>query len=244
MTTPQQHRRLRELLGSYALGGLPEDAAAGLRAHLASCPACLAELADIAPLAHDLRGVDVDALSELPAPPPDLGDRIRQRVAEERALVEARARRDRRPGLVRGSSHRVVTAAAVVAVLAGAVGIGTAVGRTTAPAVVAGPVASGPPLPIERVDVRTVGDLRTDTAAVIAHTWGVEARFEGTGFVAGEVYRAAFRAADGGLLPAGEFLGTGEKRLTCNMQSALKRADATGFVVMDAAGTPVLTAEL
>lgn len=96
MTTPQDHRRLRELLGAYALGGLPEDAAAALGAHLDGCAGCRAELAEIAPLADVLRHVDADTLSELPAPPPDLGDRIRRRVGEERALVEARARHQQR----------------------------------------------------------------------------------------------------------------------------------------------------
>lgn len=44
--------------------------------------------------------------------------------------------------------------------------------------------------------------------------------------------------------PAGEFLGVGAKRLTCNMQSALLRMAATEFVVLDAAGQLVLEASL
>jgi hypothetical protein len=66
----------------------------------------------------------------------------------------------------------------------------------------------------------------------------------GTGFAQGGVYRAAFRARDGQLLPAGEFLGTGEKKITCNLQAALLRPDTEAFVVMDAEGVPVLTATL
>lgn len=63
MTAPDEHNRLRELLGAYALGGLPDDAAAGVRAHLDGCPTCRAELAEIAPLADELRTVDLGALA-------------------------------------------------------------------------------------------------------------------------------------------------------------------------------------
>ena len=125
-------------------------------------------------------------------------------------------------------------------------GAGTLLGRSTAPELRAlpAPSPSGPPLPIEQVALRTAAGLQADRAAVIAHTWGVEARFEGADFTAGRVYKAAFRAADGRLVPAGEFLGTGAKKLKCNMQSALLRADTTGFVIMDDAGTEVLSASL
>lgn len=244
MTTHQDHGRLRELLGTYALGGLPEDAAARLRAHLDGCADCRAELAQIAPLAEALRDVDADALAEPPAPPPDLGDRIRQRVAEERALVEARARQRQRQEAGRQRSRRLMSAVAAAVVLAAAFGFGMAVGRSTAPAVVAAPSPSQPVIPVEQVPLVTAAGLQADTAAVIAHSWGVEARFEGTGFVAGQVYRAAFVSTDGRLLPAGEFVGNGDKTLKCNMQSALLRADTAGFVVMDTDGRKVLTAEL
>ena len=67
---------------------------------------------------------------------------------------------------------------------------------------------------------------------------------EATGFTAGEVYRAAFRSSDGRVLPAGEFLGTGESSLRCNLQAALLRQDTDGFLVLDADGWTVLSAEL
>ena len=250
MSTPQGHRRLRELLGAYALGALPAQEASGLRAHLDGCAACRAELAEIAPLAEALRDVDPDALSELPAPPADLGQRIRRRVAEEGALVRARTRHDQLGEQARQRTRRLVTAAAAVAVLTGVAGAGALVGRATAPVVVAAqppaPSASPSPaaIPLEQVPVVSTAGLQVSTASVIAHTWGLEARFDGTGFAAGRVYRAAFRSADGALLPAGEFLGTGARTLKCNMQSALLRSDATGFVVMDQDGQTVLSAEL
>jgi hypothetical protein len=241
-----EHRQLRELLGAFVLDGLPDDARSTMRAHLDGCATCRAELAEIAPLADDLRTVDPDALSDLPAPPAELGDRIRARIAQERELAQARDRRDARRAQAQRGARRLVAAAAAVALVAAALGAGTLLGRSTAPTVTAVPAPSpSAVIPIELVAVRSmVEDVQTGEAAVIAHTWGVEARFEGSGFEQGRIYRAAFRSTDGRLLPAGEFLGTGEKALKCNMQSALLRSDTTGFVVTDDAGTTVLVADL
>jgi hypothetical protein len=241
-----EHRQLRELLGAFVLGALPNDARATMRAHLDGCATCRGELAEIAPLAEDLRTVNADALSDVAAPPADLGERIQTRIAQERELAQARDRRDARRAQVQRSGRRLVAAAAVVVVVAAALGAGTVIGRSTAPTSTALPSPSpSARIPIELVAVRSLAQgVRTDQVAIIAHTWGVEARFEGTGFEQGRVYKAAFRSTDGRLLPAGEFLGTGGKVLKCNMQSALLRSDTTGFVVTDDAGTTVLAADL
>ncbi len=235
------HRQLRELLGAYVLGGLPSETASGLQAHVDGCAECRAELAELGPLAHDLRHVDPDALSDLPVPPVDLGQRIRASIVEERRLGQARERGERRRHARRQGTRRLLAAAAAVVVLAAAVVAGAALERTTGPAVVAGP----PARLVEQVELRAL-DERVDVASakVVAHTWGVETVFAAAGFVDGAVYRAAFRNADGELVPAGEFLGTGQDELRCNMQSALLREDTTGFVVMDANGQEVLAVEL
>ena len=170
-------------------------------------------------------------------PPPDLGDRIRAAVADESSLVLAReTAQRRRTGLRRG----LLTAAAGVAVLAAGIGIGIGIGTTiddgTAPSVV----------PIEQLALVPAGSAAptVTSAGLIAHTWGVEVRLVATGFRSGEVYRAAVRTGDGRLVPAGEFLGVGDRALTCNLQAALLRPDATGFVITDAAGAEVLRTEL
>lgn len=244
MTAPEEHRRLRELLGAYALGGLPDDAAAGVRAHLDGCPACRAELAEIAPLADELRTVDLGALALHATPPADLGERIRRRVAAERELAEARGRRDRRAATARRARRSVVAVAAAMALAATALGAGTLLGRSTAPSPTVGASPSAAPIPVEPLPLQAGAGLAVDPATLVAHTWGVEARFAGSGFLAGEVYRAAFRADDGRLVPAGEFRGTGDARITCNLQSSLLRDDTAAFVVVDASGAPVLTAQL
>ncbi len=128
--------------------------------------------------------------------------------------MQARADERRRADRPRQGARRLLAGAAAVSVLAAAVSFGVVMGRSTAPAVVAAPAPSPsvPVIPVEQVPVVTSPGLRAGAAAVIAHTWGVEARFQGTGFTADEVYRAAFRARDGRLLPAGEFLAPAPRR--------------------------------
>ena len=244
-----QHRQLRELLGAYALAALDAPAVAAVQAHLDGCAACRAELAEITPVVTELRRVDLSRIVSPPTPPAELGERIRERVAHERVLVDAATARDRRRAAGVRTRRRLLSAAAAVAVVLAALGVGSLLGRATAPAVVAGPgpaPSASVKIPLESVPVRAAAGVGVDrgAASVIAHTWGVEAQIVATGFTPGQTYRAAFRSADGRLLPSGEFLGTGDKPLTCNLQAALLRPDTTGFLVMDAAGAVVLTADL
>ena len=119
-----------------------------------------------------------------------------------------------------------MTAAAAAVLVIAALAGGTVFGRATAPELTATPPVT--PLPIEDITLRAVDQsLDIESAVAVAHTWGVEAKFEASGLDAGEVYRAAFRAEDGRLLPAGEFIGVGDKALKCNMQAALLRDDTT-----------------
>ena len=249
---PDGHRQLRELLGSHALGDLPPDLTSAVQAHLDGCASCRAELTEIAELSAELSLIDPDRLIGLPTPPAGLGQRIRAAVAEERELVDARRARVARRQARASVRRRLLGAAAAVAVLSTGLGLGTLLARESGPA---GPPAATPGFPaaspaatvkFEQLALEAVGasSLQIKQAGLIPHTWGVEVRFTGTGFAAGEVFRAAFRTRDGQLQPAGEFLGTGAKSLVCNLQAALLRPDATGFVVMDAAGTPVLTTDL
>lgn len=234
------HRRMRELLGAYALGDLAGDEATAVEAHLDGCAACRGELAEIASLVGDLGLVDTSRLGDLPSPDPALGERIRASVAAERQLVQAREAAGRRRDAVTGRRRWLVAGAAGLALLLAGTALGTALDST--PAV----PAAAPVVPMEPLELARASDTspQVETAALIAHTWGVEVRMAGTGFTEGEVFRAAFRTRDGRLLPAGEFLGTGEKRLDCNLQAALLREDSVGFVVLDDEGTEVLSTVL
>ena len=232
------HRRLRELLGSYALGHLDGAEAASVQAHLDGCASCRLELAEIEPLAAALSQLDAASLTDVVTPPADLGARIHAAVAGERVLVEARAAREQRRDRVRGRTRRLLAVAAGLVLLVGGVGIGAGLTRDSAPA--------KPAVPVEQLTLVASADspLAVSSAGLVPHTWGLEVRLVGTGFAAGEVFRAAVRTRGGELLPAGQFLGTGDKRVVCNLQAALLRAEASEFVVMDASGAPVLTTAL
>ena len=218
------HRRLRELLGSYALGHLPRTQTGAVRAHLDGCADCRAELAEIAPLADDLRGIDPERVSTLVTPPPALGERIRSAAAQERRLRDRRVR----------STRLLSAAAAVAAVLAvGAVGFALGDRRD-----------AGPPQPFEAVAVQSDVAGIDANAGIVPHTWGVEIKLVATGFAQGESYAVTVRTEDGRQRSAGAFVGTGERQMTCNLNSDVLRDDAAGFTVLDAAGAVVLSADL
>ncbi len=222
----REHRELREMLGSLVLGGLTGDESVALQAHLDGCPACRAELAEIAPLAGALRSVDVAGLVVEPAPSPGLGERVVAQVAAERRD------RDR-------SRHRRLLAAAAVLVVAlgGAVGVAELRGGADpAPVLAAGqePIALLAEAP--GIGVRA--------AVLVPHTWGLEVRMTMTGVHDGERYRAVAVARDGRQLAAGEFLGVADRPVVCSMQSALLRSDARAFLVLDADGRTVAEADL
>lgn len=238
----EQHRGQRELLGSYALGHLPDAEATGMQAHLDGCPACRLELAELLTLVPDLRGVRLSALGALDTPPAGLGSEIVAAVSRERALRDRRQHKDRtRRRLATG----LTAAAAAIAVLA----VGLQVGRATAPQQNLSALPSASPstaaIPMEPVQL-AVGSpaIAAENAVLIPHTWGVEMKFVASGLEAGTVYRAWFVGRGGERMPAGEFLGVGSKSLKCNMQAALLRADTSRFVVVDPAGRTVLSADL
>jgi len=222
------HRELREMLGAAALGGLDEAEAVALRAHLDGSAACRAELDDLLPLAADLRRVDPDRTPGPVAPPRELGPRIAGAVAAESVLRAARDRRSARRGRLR--AVLVPVAAAVAAAVVTAI----AVLPDDAPTA---PVAAFEQVPLRPVDPAVRADA---DATVVPHTWGVEVRLVAAGFDAGATYRGLVRTADGRELPAGEFLGTGAKAVTCNLQAAVLRADAVDFSVVDGTGRTVL----
>ena len=235
------HERLRELLGAHVLGHLDDVEAGAVRAHLDGCGACRAEVADLEPLVARLDAVDPIHLDERPSPAADLGARIRSAIAAEQAEHEVRDLADRREAAHHRSRRRTTLLAAAAAVVVLALGVGVGLGRATAPAPPAVPleaISLGVDPPGERTGIEV------DSAGLVAHTWGTELRFEGAGFEEGAVYRAAFRDDAGRLSPAGRFLGTGEDGMTCQLQSALLRADVTAVVVRDEAGRTVLSSAL
>lgn len=230
------HQTLREQLGSYALGHLDPASAQAVRAHLDGCAECRAEAADLASLRGMLSAVDPSHFGDPPTPPPDLGSRIRAAIADERGQRDARRVEDELERARNGRLRRRLRVAAVAAALVAGASGGALVERL----VRADPVRP-PSVAMEPVALKPVAHsgVRIDSANLVAHSWGVELRMQGAGFAAGEVYLAAFRARDGRLVPAGEFIGTGAAEVTCNLQSGVLREQTVGVVIMDDAGDPV-----
>ncbi|SEK97699.1 Putative zinc-finger [Blastococcus sp. DSM 46786] len=214
--TSPEHRELREQLGVYALGHGSAAERTAVRAHLDGCAACRAELAELTPLVPRLASVDPDRLDEAPAPPAGLREAVLARIAAEEASPVGRRR------------TALLAAAAAVGVAAAGFGAGW----------LARPVPA--PVPQEEVAVEVTEPGIDASAALVAHTWGVEVKLTGEGFTAGEVYRVAVAEEDGAVVPAGQFLGVGPAELLCNLNSSVLREDAAGFVVTDADGEVVL----
>ena len=220
MTTPDPHVGA-DLLGPAALGLLDADGQRRVQAHLRACDACAAELAALTATVGRLAQLDgspallADLVADRPAPA--LAEGVLRRVAAERQRAQ------------RG--QRLLAAAAAVAVLLAGVLSATALSREV------------PAAPREPVAVRAAAGVSA-SAALVAHTWGVEIALAVTGLADGAPYTVEVETADGRVLPAGAFLGTGRRTLTCSLNSAVLRPDAAAFTVRDASRAEVLSARL
>nr|WP_042189165.1 zf-HC2 domain-containing protein [Kibdelosporangium sp. MJ126-NF4]CEL18698.1 possible anti-sigma factor [Kibdelosporangium sp. MJ126-NF4]CTQ98182.1 possible anti-sigma factor [Kibdelosporangium sp. MJ126-NF4] len=208
-----EHRTLRESLGPFALDLLDATGRIAVQSHLDGCAECRAELAEIAPLAGPLRRVDPARLASPPPPPEGLRESI---------MASVRARRRQPRPLVR------VLAAAVVLL---AVGLGIGYWIAPRPA----------PLPLEPVTVAVRQTSIDVHANLVAHTWGTEIKLDGTGFQRGRPYRVMIVDRNGIERMAGEFVGVGDKPMQCNLNSAVLRTSAAGFVVRDEADVVVVS---
>lgn len=211
MSTPTDHEALRTALGPYVLGDLPPDEVPALEAHLDGCASCTAELAALTPVAAALTGLR-GSRPALPLPPADLGDRVS-------AAVAADARRGARPAGAARRAGALLVAAAVGAVLT--LGVTRLVAEPAAPAV-----------PLEAVPVVVGAPGVVASAGLVPHTWGVEVKLTASGFTAGDRYRVVVLGPDGTQFPAGEFVGTGERTMRCNLNSSVLRERASGFEVL------------
>lgn len=219
-----EHRELREMLGAFVLGGLSPDESLRTREHLETCASCRADLEQLTPVARELaqlspltQGDAWTARHGLDDVPAGLGDRVSAAIAAERRR--------------RGSRHGLRLGVVAVASAAVAASIAVVVVQAQAPE----------PVPLEAVAVQVdETGVRAD-ADLVNHTWGVEIKLAASGLDAGETYRVAIVTDDGAERPAGEFIGTGEVEMHCNLNSSVLRTDAAGFVVVDDAGVEVIS---
>jgi hypothetical protein len=204
-------RHLHGALAMRALGRTDELDAA-LDDHLASCPDCRAELADLTGAADAVLLADPATPRDTTHPPLDLGGRILAQVGAETA------RRRRRRVLA--------VAAAVVFVLAGA---GFMVARFGGGAT-------------DDAAIALVGEQgASGTATLTAHAWGTEVTLHADGLDAGEVYWLWLTDAGGTRVGAGTFTGTGEP-MEAVLASALPADDARRIWLTDEDDAIVLDA--
>lgn len=214
------HEQLRISLGAYVLGGLPDDEAASVEAHLATCAECRAELDELVPPAQVLAELRSAGPTDASPAPTGLQDRVVTAVSAERDRARRTAWR-RQAGL---AAIGGVAAAAVLVV--GVV--------TTRP-------DPAPVVPTEDVTVAVgVAGVQAD-ADLVDHTWGVEVKLTASGFEQGRRYVVSVLGTDGRRYPAGGFVGTGEREMLCNLNSTVLRAAAAGFEVRDRSGRVVVS---
>jgi hypothetical protein len=214
-----EHRWMREQLGAFTLKQLDPRERIAVQAHLDGCRPCRGELASLTPLAEVLRRADPERLQVAPAPPPDFGSQVLNRVRFEQARKTRRSPR---------WASTVVTAAVV-----GVVGVGTGWWMNRAEEV-----------PLEPVAFTTAAPQLKAAANVVPHTWGMEIRLQGTGFTDGQVYKVNVMDESGHATSAGEFIGVGQTEMNCNFVSSVTRQKASSFEVRDPQGTVILKSTL
>ena len=211
---PEAHERWHGMLGLAAIEALPVSEADELAAHLAECPHCRTELEDLRATAATMYAADVDVNGHDDPPPPVLRERAVWAVAKAR-----RADRLRR---------RVVTGIAAAAACLAVFAAGLAV-----------PGPAGPPQEVLALD--TQGGVEAE-AALVAHTWGTEVKFEIVGLSDGEVYDVTFLSRDGRRVSAGTILGVDDRPVVCAMNAAVLRENAARLEVAASDGAVVLAA--
>jgi hypothetical protein len=138
-------------VGAYALGLLENQDKATFEAHLATCPACTAELETMSPLAALMKGLDPVELpgdTQSAQPPVDL---LRKRAAASRRRVRWQI---------------AVAAAACVAALGVGLGIGLTTGSQPAPGVIA--------MTGQQHTATDPATGVTGTVGLVAHAWGTQ----------------------------------------------------------------------
>ena len=146
-------------VGAYSMGLLEEQDKRAFEDHLAGCPACAAELAELSPMAALLRGVEPSGVEPAAAPgtDPDEGK------VTELIRRSARQRRHRRRWQV------ALGAAAGIVLIGGGIGAGIA----------AAPQHPGPPAPPlaltgQQHSATDPGTGVAGTVGLVAKAWGTQ----------------------------------------------------------------------
>ena len=141
-------------VGAYSMGLLEEQDKRAFEDHLAGCPACAAELAELSPMAALLRGVEpAGAARDEPA------------EAQVTELIRRRARQQRH----RRRWQVALGAAAGIVLIGGGIGVGVAASPQHA-----GPPAQGAVLTGQLHSATDPGTGATGTVGLVAKAWGTQ----------------------------------------------------------------------
>jgi hypothetical protein len=230
----RDHEELQGLLGAFVLGGLDAAEHQAFSRHLRRCPACQLESAQLSGLPALLAIVEpsrVLAMDTAPAGDTGPGSEASPTAAAPVPLTLLhRVRTDRRR-----RRWRLIAAAAVLALLAGAVGAATGplLSRLQAPPtrpLVAAPASStGAVAPAVEIDL-------------VTRTWGTQLDLRGSDLPAGQVLYLSVTDREGHAYDVASWTGTPSGRATLSAACWMKSVDIAQVQVRDRAGAAIATA--
>jgi len=209
--------KIRPQLGAYVLGGLEPEEAAEVREHLARCPECAREHADLAELPAKLDLIEAPE-EALQRPAPEIEEALLDRHARERRArrVAAEAARPRRRPLFGGGGRLAGVLAGAVAAVAIAVVVlaGGGSNPVNPPAAGAAVLNAGPGAP------RAHG-----TAWLRSVHAGTSVRMRALGLPAGKSYELWCIRYDGRWVSAGTFRTEGDGHADVRLTAAVRRGE-------------------
>ena len=205
----------RSLLGGYVLDALEPDEMEAVRAHVAGCPECAREHAQLAPIPTLLDAAG--SADESPAKPPArLEDAVLDNFARERPRPETERHR-RRPSRARRWFTRPVPIAATAAVAAALVAIALTGGLGGS-----GPTAAHAYSASLRGSALAPGAIAYARLTTRPEGTRVDLRVRGMSFVPGAVYELWCIGRDGSKVTAGTFRVDSAGRASVRLTTAAR----------------------
>jgi hypothetical protein len=230
-----EHEELHGLLGAFVLGGLDPAEHHAYSRHLRRCPVCQLESAQLSGLPALLAVVEPSRVLAMDA----------ETEAADPASVAASATTPAQPvplGLLhrvradrRRRRWRLLAAAAVLAVLAGAMGAATGplLSRLQAPPT--RPLVATPAVPAGAVPPAVEIDL-------VSRTWGTQLDLRGSDLPPGQVLYLSVTDREGHAYDVASWTGTPSGRTTLSAACWMKSADIAQVQVHTRAGAPLAIA--
>ncbi|MBY5164317.1 anti-sigma factor family protein [Salsipaludibacter albus] len=213
------HRRLRQSLGAWVLGALDGDERHEVSDHVATCPDCAAEVAELSPLPGLLGRLSTEEATDgslVPSP------RLHAALAEDRVAEDLHLRRR----VARWRTTALVSAAAAVVALV---------------VVVSGQLGEDAPPDFDRVvaaaqPVAAEAAATDGEAAALAWEWGTTVELDVTDLPSRDAYVLWAVSEDGVREQAGTWGTTDSRGARVRGASSIQRDDLARVEVTDASG--------